>query len=78
MSCGGTTSIAATISVGVAEASGDMTVPTELVHRADTMLYACKAAGRNCVIAYERSDAGAAAEETARSIPVTLGVAASR
>lgn len=38
-----------TASLGVSTCSDKLTTPAELVKAADTALYACKAAGRNCV-----------------------------
>lgn len=38
-----------TASLGVSTGSGQLTTPAEMIKAADTALYACKAAGRNCV-----------------------------
>ncbi|MCL0269098.1 diguanylate cyclase, partial [Klebsiella pneumoniae] len=44
-----------TISIGLATTEDPKTVETELLNRADDALYQAKKAGRNCVVAWQKS-----------------------
>lgn len=65
---GATTSspfVSVTISIGVAERSGEHREPEEVIKAADEALYRAKGAGRNCVVAYDQKPARAASRRKA-------------